>query len=55
MELIRNHIPTEGAQRFIDLPMAEQIAALNRLASDRIAVQLDPIQQAQQELLNGII
>jgi hypothetical protein len=55
MELIRNHIPTEGAQRFIDLPMVEQIAALNRLASDRIAVQLDPIQQAQQELLNGII
>jgi hypothetical protein len=55
MELIRNHIPTEGAQRFIDLPMAEQIAALNRLASDRIAVQLDPIQQAQQELLNGLI
>ncbi len=55
MELIRNHIPTEDAQRFIDLPMAEQIAALNRLASDRIAVQLDPIQQAQQELLNGII
>ena len=55
MELIRNHIPTEGAQRFIDLPMAEQIAALNRLASDRIAVQLDPIQQAQQELLNGIV
>ena len=55
MELIRNHIPTEGAQRFIDLPMAEQIAALNRLASDRISVQLDPIQQAQQELLNGII
>jgi hypothetical protein len=55
MELIRNHIPTEGAQRFIDLPMAEQIAALNRLASDRISVQLDPIQQAQQELLNGIV
>jgi hypothetical protein len=55
MELIRNHIPTEDAQRFIDLPMAEQIAALNRLASDKIAVQLDPIQQAQQELLNGII
>lgn len=55
MELIRNHIPTEDAPRFIDLPMAEQIAALNRLASDRIAVQLDPIQQAQQELLNGIV
>jgi hypothetical protein len=55
MELIRNHIPTEDAQRFIDLPMAEQIAALNRLASDKIAVQLDPIQQAQQELLNGLV
>jgi hypothetical protein len=55
MELIRNHIPTEDAQRFIDLPMSEQIAALNRLASDRIGTQLDPIQQAQQELLNGII
>jgi hypothetical protein len=25
------------------------------LASDRIAVQLDPIQQAQQELLNGLV
>ena len=55
MELIRNYIPTEDAPRFIDLPMSEQIAALNRLASDKIAVQLDPIQQAQQELLNGII
>jgi hypothetical protein len=55
MELIRNHIPTEDAERFIDLPMSEQIAALNRLASDKIAVQLDPIQQAQQELLNGLV
>jgi len=55
MELIRNHIPTEDAQRFIDLPMSEQIAALNRLASDKIGTQLDPIQQAQQDLLNGII
>jgi hypothetical protein len=55
MELIRNFIPTETAQRFIDLPMSEQVAALNRLASDRVAVKLDPIQQAQQDLLNGII
>jgi hypothetical protein len=55
MELIRNHIPTEDAQRFIDLPMSEQVAALNRLASERVAVKLDPIQQAQQDLLNGII
>jgi hypothetical protein len=35
--------------------MSEQITALNRLASDRIGVQLDPIQQAQQDLLNGIV
>jgi hypothetical protein len=55
MELIRNFIPTEDAQRFIDLPMGEQVAALNRLASERVAVKLDPIQQAQQDLLNGII
>jgi hypothetical protein len=55
MELIRNFIPTENAQRFIDLPMGEQVAALNRLASERVAVKLDPIQQAQQDLLNGII
>jgi hypothetical protein len=55
MELIRNFIPTETAQRFIDLPMGEQVAALNRLASDRVAVKLDPIQQAQQDLLNGIV
>ena len=55
MELIRNHIPSEDAQRFIDLPMQEQIAALNRLASDKIGTQLDPIQQAQQDLLNGIV
>jgi hypothetical protein len=55
MELIRNFIPTAEAERFIDLPMSEQVAALNRLASDRVAVKLDPIQQAQQDLLNGII
>jgi hypothetical protein len=55
MELIRNFIPTEDAQRFIDLPMGEQVAALNRLSSERVAVKLDPIQQAQQDLLNGII
>jgi hypothetical protein len=55
MELIRNFIPTEDAPRFIDLPMGEQVAALNRLASERVAVKLDPIQQAQQDLLNGII
>jgi hypothetical protein len=55
MELIRNFIPTAEAERFIDLPMSEQVAALNRLASERVAVKLDPIQQAQQDLLNGII
>ena len=55
MELIRNHIPTEGAQRFIDLPFQEQVIALRRIAAEKVREQLDPIQQAQQELLNGII
>jgi hypothetical protein len=55
MELIRDFIPTEGAQRFLDLPMSEQIAALRAKAAEKIAVTLDPIQQAQQTLLNGII
>jgi hypothetical protein len=55
MELIRDFIPTEGAERFLDLPMSEQITALRAKAAEKIAVTLDPIQQAQQTLLNGII
>jgi len=55
MELIRDFIPTEGAERFLDLPMSEQIAALRAKAAEKIAVTLDPIQQAQQTLLNGIV
>jgi hypothetical protein len=55
MELIRDFIPTEGAQRFLDLPMSEQITQLRAKAAEKIAVTLDPIQQAQQTLLNGII
>ena len=55
MELIRDFIPTEGAERFLDLPMSEQIAQLRAKAAEKIAVTLDPIQQAQQTLLNGIV
>jgi hypothetical protein len=55
MELIRDFIPTEGAQRFLDQPMSEQITQLRAKAAEKIAVTLDPIQQAQQTLLNGII
>jgi hypothetical protein len=55
MELIRDFIPTEGAERFLDLPMSEQIAALRAKAAEKIAVTLDPIAQAQQTLLNGIV
>ena len=55
MELIRDFIPSEGAERFLDLPMSEQIAALRAKAAEKIAVTLDPIQQAQQTLLNGIV
>jgi hypothetical protein len=55
MELIRDFIPTEGAQRFLDQSMSDQIAQLRAKAAEKIAVTLDPIQQAQQTLLNGIV
>ncbi len=54
MELIRNYIPTEEAPRFIDLPFNEQVSALRLIAAEKVREQLDPIQQAQRELLNGI-
>jgi hypothetical protein len=55
MELIRDYIATEEAPRFLDLPMSEQITQLRAKAAEKIAVTLDPIQQAQQTLLNGIV
>jgi hypothetical protein len=55
MELIRDFIPTDGAQRFLDQPMSDQITQLRAKAAEKIAVVLDPIQQAQQTLLNGIV
>jgi hypothetical protein len=55
MELIREYIPTGDAQKFTDLPMNEQVIALRNLAAAKIAETLDPIQQAQQDLLNGIV
>jgi hypothetical protein len=55
MELIRDFIPSEGAERFLDQPMSDQIAQLRAKAAEKIAVVLDPIQQAQQTLLNGIV
>jgi hypothetical protein len=55
MELIRDFIPTEGAQRFLDQSMSDQIIQLRAKAAEKIAVTLDPIQQAQQTLLNGIV
>ena len=55
MELIRDFIPTEGAERFLDLHMSEQITQLRAKAAEKIAVTLDPIAQAQQTLLNGIV
>jgi hypothetical protein len=38
MELIRDFIPTEGAERFLDLPMSEQITQLRAKAAEKIAV-----------------
>lgn len=55
MELIRDYIPVDGAERFLELPMSEQITRLRAKTAEKIAVVLDPIAQAQQTLLNGII
>lgn len=55
MELIRDYIPVDGAEQFLELPMSEQITRLRAKAAEKIAVVLDPISQAQQTLLNGII
>ena len=55
MELIRDYIPTEGLPSFLSLPMSDKIAQLRAKAAEKIAVTLDPIAQAQQTLLNGIV
>jgi hypothetical protein len=54
MYLIRNHIPTPEAPRFIDLPMNDKVSMLKQLAVSKIAEQLDPIEQIRQDLLNGV-
>jgi len=55
MELMRDYIATEEAPKFFDLPMNDQIAQLRAKAAEKIATTLDPIAQAQQTLLNGIV
>ena len=55
MELIRDYIPTAEAPTFLSLPMSDKIRLLQEKAAEKIRVQLDPIQQAQQTLLNGIV
>ena len=55
MELIRDYIPTEEFPTFLSLQMSEKIAQLRAKAAEKIAVTLDPIAQAQQTLLNGIV
>jgi hypothetical protein len=55
MELIRDFIPSEGQPSFLALPMSDKIRLLQEKAAEKIRVQLDPIQQAQQTLLNGIV
>ena len=41
-------------QRSAVLPLQEQVVALRNIAAEKVRVQLDPIQQAQRDLLNGI-
>lgn len=55
MQLIREYEPTADYENFLDQPMQEQISQLNAIAVGRVAEVLDPIQRAQQALLNGII
>jgi hypothetical protein len=55
MQLIREFEATADYENFLDQPMQEQIAQLNAIAVGRVAEVLDPIQRAQQALLNGII
>ena len=55
MELIRDYIPTAEAPSFLALPMSDKIRLLQEKAAEKIRVTLDPIQQAQQTLLNGIV
>jgi hypothetical protein len=55
MELIRDFIPSEGQTSFLALPMSDKIRLLQEKAAEKIRVQLDPIAQAQQTLLNGIV
>jgi hypothetical protein len=55
MELIRDYIATEEFPTFLSLPMSDKIAQLRAKAAEKIAVTLDPIAQAQQTLLNGIL
>jgi hypothetical protein len=54
MELMREYIPNELNPTFISLPMQEQINFLKEKAVSKVREVLDPIQQAQQTLLNGL-
>jgi vacuolar-type H+-ATPase subunit D/Vma8 len=55
MELIRKFEPTAEYRTFLDQPIQDQITQLNELAVSRVSETLDPIQRAQQDLINGIV
>jgi len=55
MELIRKFEPTIEYRKFLDQPIQDQITQLNELAVSRVSETLDPIQRAQQDLINGIV
>jgi hypothetical protein len=55
MELMRDYIPTADNPTFISLPMSEQVTLLREAAVSKVREVLDPIQQAQQNLLSGIV
>jgi hypothetical protein len=57
MQLIREFEPTADYENFLDQPMQEQIIQLNQLASNKVYETLDPIEVANNkmiEMVNGI-
>jgi len=54
MEIEREYVPTEEAPTLFDIPLQEQIELLKSKAISKVTETFDPIQQARQQLLDGI-
>jgi hypothetical protein len=54
MELIRKFEPNANYQKFLDQPIQEQIIQLNQLASNKVYETLDPIEVAQNKMIEMV-